>query len=78
MADYGVYEAKTKLAELIRQVRQGKRVTITHRGEPIADLVPSTRRAREQVQDAIDAIKRMRAGSIDQARFAEMRLRGRR
>ncbi|MGH8750296.1 MAG: type II toxin-antitoxin system Phd/YefM family antitoxin [Burkholderiales bacterium] len=37
----GAYEAKTKLPELLRQVKAGKRFTITNRGEAIADLVPS-------------------------------------
>lgn len=38
----GSYEAKTKLPELLRQVKAGKSFTITDRGEAIADLVPST------------------------------------
>lgn len=37
----GAYEAKTKLPELLRQVKAGKRFTITNRGEAVADLVPS-------------------------------------
>ena len=36
------YEAKTKLLELLRQVKTGESFTITNRGEAIADLVPST------------------------------------
>ena len=78
MPDYGVYEAKTKLAELIKQVQQGGQVTITNRGEPVADLVPSARRAARQTEEAIAAIKAMRSGFIDRAQFAEMRARGRR
>lgn len=39
--EIGSYEAKTKLPELLRQVKTGKSFTITNRGEPIADLVPS-------------------------------------
>ena len=78
MREYGVYEAKTKLADLIKQVQQGERVTITNRGEPVADLVPSASRAARQTQEAIAAIKAMRSGRIDQAQFTEMRVRGRR
>jgi prevent-host-death family protein len=37
----GAYEAKTKLPDLLRQVRAGKRFTITNRGRAVADLVPS-------------------------------------
>ncbi len=39
--EIGSYEAKTKLSELLRQVKAGKSFTITNRGEAIADLVPS-------------------------------------
>ncbi len=41
MSTIGAYDAKTRLPELLRQVKRGKRFTITHRGRPIADLVPS-------------------------------------
>lgn len=78
MREYGVYEAKTKLPELIKQVQRGERVTITNRGEPVADLVPSSRRAAQQTLEAIEAIKAMRTATMDQAQFVEMRLRGRR
>ncbi len=78
MREYGVYEAKTKLPDLIKQVQQGERVTITNRGEPVADLVPSASRAAQQTKEAIAAIKALRSGDIDQVQFNEMRVRGRR
>ncbi len=78
MSEYGIYEAKTKLPDLIKQVQQGERVTITNRGEPVADLVPTASGAAQQTQDAIIAIKAIRTGKIDQVEFTEMRLRGRR
>lgn len=78
MREYGIYEAKTKLPDLIKQVQQGERITITNRGQPVADLVPSASHAAQQTQDAIAAIKAMRTASVDQAQFSEMRRRGRR
>ncbi len=39
--EIGAYEAKTTLPELLRQVKAGKRFTITNRGQAVADLVPS-------------------------------------
>ncbi|TAL89386.1 MAG: type II toxin-antitoxin system prevent-host-death family antitoxin [Candidimonas sp.] len=78
MRQYGVYEAKTKLPDLIKQVQQGERVTITNRGEPVADLVPSASRATQQTKEAIAAIKAMRSGTTNQAEYNELRLRGRR
>jgi prevent-host-death family protein len=37
----GSYETKTHLADLLRQVRAGQGFTITQRGEPVADLLPT-------------------------------------
>jgi prevent-host-death family protein len=59
--EIGTYEAKTRLAELLRQVRQGRRFTITSRGEPVAQLVPVETPAAHQAGDAIDAFLAFRA-----------------
>lgn len=40
-SEVGAYEAKTRLPELLRQVRAGRRYTITHRGKAIAELRPA-------------------------------------
>lgn len=37
---YSTYEAKARLSELLRKVRTGQVVTLTHRGEPIAEIRP--------------------------------------
>ena len=56
MSEIGAYDAKTRLPELLRQVRRGKRFTITHRGQPIAELVPSDRAAVASARQAIDEL----------------------
>ena len=56
--EIGAYEAKTRLPELPREVRAGRRFTITNRGEAVADLVPS---AAGTSVDAEAAIERFRA-----------------
>jgi len=56
--EIGAYEAKTRLPELLREVRAGRRFTITNRGEAVADLVPS---AAGISADAAAAIDRFRA-----------------
>jgi len=53
----GSYEAKTRLPELLRQVKSGRSFTITNRGEAIADLVPN-RGAR--TRDTVEGAKRLR------------------
>lgn len=60
--EIGSYEAKTKLPELLRQVKAGKSFTITNRGEAIADLVPS---AGAKAKDKVSAVKKLRAFMLD-------------
>ncbi len=52
--EIGAYDAKTRLPELLRQVKAGKRFTITNRGEAIADLIPSERGSAEDARLAIE------------------------
>ena len=37
---WGIYEAKTKLSELIERVAAGEEIVITRHGTPVARLVP--------------------------------------
>ncbi len=59
--EIGSYEAKTKLPELLRQVRTGKSFTITNRGEAVADLVPSV---RVMPKDKVAAVEKLKAFMI--------------
>jgi prevent-host-death family protein len=43
MKQVGVYEAKTQFSALIKEAARGERIVITHRGEPVAELVPAHR-----------------------------------
>ncbi len=56
--EIGSYEAKTKLPELLRQVKSGKSFTITNRGEAVADLVPSV---SARFKDKVAAAERLKA-----------------
>ncbi len=55
----GSYEVKTKLPEILRRVRAGESFTITNRGKPVADLLPSRAASRQKTAAAIDNILRM-------------------
>jgi prevent-host-death family protein len=44
--EIGAFEAKTRLSEILRQVEQGARFTITVRGRAVADVVPVSSRER--------------------------------
>ncbi len=75
----GAYDAKTKLPELLRQVQGGQRFTITHRGKPIADLVPSAISAERDFNQAIEyMLKFERVAGIDAADVAAWVGEGRR
>jgi prevent-host-death family protein len=56
--EIGSHEAKTKLPELLRQVKAGKSFTITNRGEAVADLVPS---AGVRAKDKVAAAEKLKA-----------------
>lgn len=62
--EVGSFEAKTKLPELLRSVQQGGRFTITVRGEPVADLVPSGEAPRANVRQAIAAMRDFRVLTV--------------
>lgn len=53
-SEIGVYEAKTRLAELLRGVKAGRRYTITNRGEAVAELGPPAAPNSVDARAAID------------------------
>ena len=44
---YSLYEAKARLSAIIRQVREGRHVLVTVRGEPVAEIRPVVRVAND-------------------------------
>ncbi len=79
MKEVAVYEAKTRLSELLAEVERGEQVTITRRGQPIARLVgvaDTTRAAavgqRESVAATLGAMKRNRKGVVLEGRIGEL------
>jgi len=44
--NYSTYEAKAKLSEILRRVRAGAHVTISHRGQAVAEVRPLYRTDR--------------------------------
>lgn len=58
----GAYEAKTHLPSLLDEVAQGKSITITKHGVPVAMLVPIKDLPEKQVSQAIAALREFRKG----------------
>lgn len=75
----GSYEVKTKLPEILRRVRAGESFTITNRGNPVADLLPSRAASRQKTATAIENILRIRETvvPISDDRLEEYRKQGR-
>jgi prevent-host-death family protein len=46
MERIGIYDARSKLSELIERVQSGEEVVLTRHGEPVARLVPEKRRQK--------------------------------
>lgn len=58
LTEIGSYEAKTRLAELLRDVSSGKQYVITLRGRAIAELVPPRGARGQDRQQAAENMRR--------------------
>ncbi|VAW62742.1 hypothetical protein MNBD_GAMMA09-1685 [hydrothermal vent metagenome] len=54
--EIGSYDAKTKLPEILRRVERGEAFTITNRGKPVADLIPSKSGDHAKTEAAVSNI----------------------
>jgi prevent-host-death family protein len=57
--EIGAFEAKTKLSQILQEVKAGKQFTITVRGRPVADLIPSESTGFRDVKAAINDMRNM-------------------
>ncbi len=71
--EIGSYDAKTNLSEILRRVAAGKSFTITNRGKPIADMVPTRSISRSKIQVAIKNILAAKKHMISDQVLAELR-----
>jgi prevent-host-death family protein len=58
MTEIGAFDAKTHFSRLLDRAKNGEEFTITHRGVPVAKLVPAGQSA--DVADARAALARLR------------------
>ncbi|MGH8550396.1 MAG: type II toxin-antitoxin system Phd/YefM family antitoxin [Blastocatellia bacterium] len=77
--EIGSFDAKAKLSELLREVQRGQRYTITLRGRPVADLVPSESAVREDKQAAVESMRNIRkVRGVSVANISDWIMEGRR
>ena len=56
--DYSIQEAKARFSEVIRQVREGKTVTVSYRGEPVAETRSIRRRQTPTLDERLNDLER--------------------
>ena len=77
LEEIGSYDAKTKLPEILRRVEAGEAFTITNRGKPVADLVPSRSSDRLKTESAIQNILKAKKHKVSDITFNELLESGR-
>ncbi len=77
LEEVGSYDAKTKLPEFLRRVEAGESFTITNRGKPVADLVPSRSAGRLKTEVAINNILKAKKHRMPDSLLAELEDDGR-
>ena len=75
--EIGSYDAKTKLPEILRRVKAGERFTITNRGKPIADLIPSRSGSEQIVDGAIENLLKAKKHIVSGEELSEFKVTGR-
>jgi prevent-host-death family protein len=73
----GSYDAKSKLPEILRRVEKGEAFTITNRGKPVADLIPSRTNDALKTKDAINNILKAKKHHISDEILNELKDSGR-
>ena len=58
---YSIYEAKARFSEVIREVREGKTVTVSYRGEPVAEIRAIQRSETPSLEDRLNDLERQGA-----------------
>lgn len=56
--NYSIYEAKARFSEVIRRVREGRVVTVSYRGEPVAEIRSIERRGEPTLDERLDVLER--------------------
>ena len=54
---YSTYEAKARFSEVLRLVRSGTPVTVTHHGEPVAEIQPIKQKP-QTIDERLDELDR--------------------
>ncbi len=53
---YSTYEAKARFSEVLRHVREGRTVTISYRGEPVAEI-RAIEKAPQTIEERLEELR---------------------
>jgi prevent-host-death family protein len=67
---YSIYEAKSKFSEIIRAVKQRRRIVVTERGVPVARVVPYKPESRESMKERLVRLREAGIIVAPQERFS--------
>jgi prevent-host-death family protein len=76
MPTIGIFEAKTRLSEIVRKAEAGERFTITVRGRPVAEVGPARQSPRnnmtpEEIEAAFERLLNPRITGISHEEIRE-------
>lgn len=60
--EYSIYQAKARFSEIIRMVKARRRVIISERGVPVAEIIPYIQNRSEKLADRVARLAK--TGSI--------------
>ena len=60
--NYSICEAKARFSEVIRRVREGRTVTVSYRGEPVAEIRSIERQRKSTLEERLNDLER--SGSL--------------
>ena len=55
---YSIYEAKSRFSEVIREVREGETITVSYRGEPVAEIRAIQQSESPTLDERLDLLER--------------------
>ena len=61
--ELGIFEVKKHLSKLLQDVRHGGIITITHRGVPVAQIVPYKERRDRPMDEVLNMFRKVRTGA---------------
>ena len=73
----GSYDAKTKLPQILRRVEEGEAFTITNRGRPVADIIPSRTGEHTKTEIAIKNILSAKKHILTDQELSDLKTSGR-